>query len=178
MNSTSLFVQNWAVSGGPLVPLIAVAVLTGSADRTGWVRIAANCTAALVSLLICYVTATFVLDKSTGHRWFNVLAFLYFAFRLTVHVWVAFDWWVGKAHLPLFISLLSSSTEIIFGMYFYVTRRDLSVTYRRSEVERQKNIDHLENIEQAAMNLEYLAKDRTGRSKVLSELIENVGRGI
>lgn len=176
MDNATPLTQNIAASGG-IVPLCVAFLMFSPSETSGWLRVSMNLLAAAVSLLICYVTAGFVLDKRAGHRWLHSLAFIYFGLRATVHVWVAFDWWFGIPHVPLLMVSLSNGAEIIFGMYYYVTRRDLSTTYKRSEVMRQQNIRRLENIGQAAMNLEWISEGQDRKSRELTELIKNVGRG-
>jgi hypothetical protein len=165
--------QGIASSGG-MLPFLLILLLGGPAATWAWVG--SNSLAALVSILICYVTATFVLDKRSGHRWLHALAFIYFFLRSVAHIWIAFDWWFHIQHLPYWLSSLSNCAEIIFGMYFYVTRRDLSVTYKRSERARQVNVQRLENISQAATDLGLIASTQLATARQLQEGIHNVGR--
>ena len=179
VNNTSPLSQNLAASGGGIIPFsIVLGVLAiGPGDPYDWVRITSHVLAALVSLLICHAVFGFISDRKAGHKWLHALALVYFGSRAVVHVWVATDHWLGGHPLPVLLSTLSNGAEIVFGMFYYVTRGDLSNTYRRSEAVRQANIRRLDNIGQAALNLEWIAQMQAKKSHQLTEMIGNVGRG-
>lgn len=162
--------------GANSVWLVLMLALVPPDANTLW-RISAHTLAALVSGLICYVLIMLLLDRDAGHRQINCVALVYFVGRVIMHGWIALDFTYGIPHVPTFISTMSASTEVAFGVCYYVARHDIANTYRRSEAVRRENIHDLENIAQKAILLEYQARKNAADSHLLTEMIANVGRG-
>lgn len=172
--------QNVASSfGGGVLPflILFVGLLWPNPDASDWVRIVSNSLAAGVSALICWALVGFLQDKKSGHRWLNMLALSYFGLRVVIHIWVVVDKLSGVPHVPVMMTTLSNFAEVVFGLFYYVTRKDLQITYRRSEQLRQANIRRLDNVGQAALNLQWITHAQSERSCQLTRIIENVGRG-
>lgn len=175
-DNTSNLTQDVA-SSGAIVPVYLLAVLSSApGNSVVWLRIGTNTLAAMVSLLICYATIGFIRDKKGGHRGWLLLSLVYWMFLSVKQSWIAVDGVLGIHHLPIYLSTISNASEVMFGLYYYVTRRDLQATFQRSEEVRRMNLRKLENIAQGAVNLEFLALQQLDESRRITELIHNVGR--
>lgn len=160
--NTSDVSQNLA-SGGGLLPICTLLMIAGSGNES-WARIGINTITAVVCLLVCSALIRLVLDRDVGHRWLHGYMLLAFTAIAGGHIWAAWKWYAHpNSHLPLWASVLQNSSLILFSLYFYVTRDDLQITYRRSEEQRRANLHRIEQARRAAVLLHYRVANERGQ---------------